>query len=221
MSSVSFYFFPPCCATLWDSKTSHRPAGERVSWCLETSLPSRLPPLDKSLYLTLLSLFLSFIFCPTSIHRQWAAFWVPGVLPQHSEVVLWNLLSGQMIFQWICGGGSGLPILFLHHLRTAPNDFFWLSYFHNYLLESNSGFNLHSLFTNGIKNLFMCLFGTCKSFLVEYVFMPSANFLISSFAYCLCRSLYILIISPFLDNWFANIFFCSESLLFYFVDNIL
>ena len=24
-----------------------------------------------------------------------------------------------MIFQWICGGESGLPILFLHHLRTA------------------------------------------------------------------------------------------------------
>ena len=47
-------------------------------------------------------------------------FWVPGVLCQHSEVVLWNLLSIQMIFQWICGGESGLPVLFLCHLRTTP-----------------------------------------------------------------------------------------------------
>ena len=46
-------------------------------------------------------------------------FWVPDVLYQHSEVVLWNLLSIQMFFQWICGGESGLPVLFLLHLRTA------------------------------------------------------------------------------------------------------
>ena len=42
-----------------------------------------------------------------------------GVLCQHSEVVLWNLLSIQMIFWWICGEESGLPILFLCHLGTA------------------------------------------------------------------------------------------------------
>ena len=46
-------------------------------------------------------------------------FWVPDVC-QHSEVVLWKLLSVQMFFQWICGGESGLPVLFLCHLRTAP-----------------------------------------------------------------------------------------------------
>ena len=34
----------------------------------------RLPSRDGSLSLTLLSLFLSFIFCPTSFRRQWAAF---------------------------------------------------------------------------------------------------------------------------------------------------
>ena len=34
----------------------------------------RLPSWDGSLSLTLLSLFLSFIFCPTSFLRQWAAF---------------------------------------------------------------------------------------------------------------------------------------------------
>ena len=31
-------------------------------------------PWDRSPFLTLLSLFLSFIFCPTSFRRQWAAF---------------------------------------------------------------------------------------------------------------------------------------------------
>ena len=68
-----FFFFTPGYVALWDSKTPHRPAGERVSCCLETS-PSRLPPQDLSLSLTLLSLFLSFIFCPTSFWREWAAF---------------------------------------------------------------------------------------------------------------------------------------------------
>ena len=42
-------------------------------------------------------------------------FWVPGVVRQRSEVVMWNL----MIFRWICRGGGVLPILFLHHLRAA------------------------------------------------------------------------------------------------------
>ena len=82
-------------------KLPQRPACERVSNCLETS-PSRLPPQDESLSLTLLSLFLSFIFCPTSFRREWAAFlgaWCP--LPafrscfmevaQHSNDLLMNL----------------------------------------------------------------------------------------------------------------------------------
>ena len=62
------FIFPPSYVALWDSKTPHRPAGERVSWCLESSL-LRLPPRDWSPSLTLLSLFLSFISCPTSFWR--------------------------------------------------------------------------------------------------------------------------------------------------------
>ena len=46
-------------------------------------------------------------------------FWVPDVLCQHSEVVLWNLFSVQTFFQWIRWGESGLPVLFLCHLRIA------------------------------------------------------------------------------------------------------
>ena len=42
-------------------------------------------------------------------------FWVPGVLRQRSEVVLWKLLSIQMIFWWTGWGESCL-----HHLKTAP-----------------------------------------------------------------------------------------------------
>ena len=47
-------------------------------------------------------------------------FWVPDVLCQHSEVVFWNFLSVQMFFLGIYGGESGLPVLFLLHLRAAP-----------------------------------------------------------------------------------------------------
>ena len=61
-----------------------------------------------------------FIFCPTSFWRHGLPFWVPDVLCQHSEVVLWNLFSVQMFFWWIWGAESGLPILFLHHLRITP-----------------------------------------------------------------------------------------------------
>ena len=50
-------------------------------------------------------------------------FWVPDVLCQHSEVVLCNLFSVQIFLQWICGGESGLPVLFLCHLRITSNIF--------------------------------------------------------------------------------------------------
>ena len=122
--SVVFFFFffsSPGYVVLWDSKTPHRPSGERVSCYLETSPLWWLPPQDGSLSLTLLPLFLSFIFCPTSFQREWVAFWVPGVLHQHSEVVLWKSFSIQMIFWWICWGESGLPIVFLCYLRTASD----------------------------------------------------------------------------------------------------
>ena len=84
----------------------------------------RLPSRDGSPSLPLCLSF-CFIFFPTSFQRQWADFWVPDVLCRHSEVVLWNLLSVQMFFWWICEGESGLPVLFLHHLRTASGCFPW------------------------------------------------------------------------------------------------
>ena len=56
----------------------------------------RPPSWDGSLALPLLSLFLSFVLPP--LKDNGLPFWVPGVLRQCSEVVLWKLLSIQMIF---------------------------------------------------------------------------------------------------------------------------
>ena len=54
------FFFPPSYVALWDSKTPHRHACERVSCCVETS-PSWLPPQEGSPSLNLLSLFVFYI----------------------------------------------------------------------------------------------------------------------------------------------------------------
>ena len=59
---------------------------------------------------------------------------MPGVLCQCSEVVLWKLLSIQVIFWWICGGESGLPVLFLCHLGTTS----WVTHFCKFSLKTSS-----------------------------------------------------------------------------------
>ena len=69
-------------------------------------------------YLFCLSFCLLYFFLPP-FEDNGLLFWVPDVFCRHSKVVLWNLLSIQMFFWRICGGESGLPILFLRHLRTA------------------------------------------------------------------------------------------------------
>ena len=117
-----FFFPPPGYVALWDFKTPHTPTGERVSCCLETSPPSWLPPQDGSPSLTLFSLFLSFIFCPTSFQREWADFlgaWCP--LPafrscfvevaQHSNDLLMNLWGKK----WF---PHPIPLPFYYHRLT-------------------------------------------------------------------------------------------------------
>ena len=65
---------------------------------LETSPLLRLPPQDRSPSLTLcLSFYLLYFVLPPFEENE-LPFWVPGVLCQRSEVVLWNLLTVQMIF---------------------------------------------------------------------------------------------------------------------------
>ena len=90
---IVFFFFSPFYVALCVSKAWHGFGSEKVSWCLETSLFLRLPSQDGTPSLPLLSLFLSFIFFPTSFRRVGLLFWVPDVLCQHSEVVFWNLLD--------------------------------------------------------------------------------------------------------------------------------
>ena len=78
----------------------------------------RLPSWDGSPSLTLCLSFyvLSFVLPP--FEGNGLLFWVPDVLCQRSEVVLWNLLSVQMFsldeFVW-----EKVVSPFLHHLRTA------------------------------------------------------------------------------------------------------
>ena len=71
------------------------------------------------LFILYISFYLLYFVLPP-LEDNGLPFWVPDVLCQCSEVVLWNLVSIQMLFQWICGRESGLPILFLCYLRTTP-----------------------------------------------------------------------------------------------------
>ena len=98
--SVGFFSSQLCCPLRFqNSPQTHLWA---VSCCLETSPTSRLPPQDGSLSLTLLYLFLSFIFCPTSFQREWPASlgaWCPPQVftscfvevAHHSDDLLMNL----------------------------------------------------------------------------------------------------------------------------------
>ena len=92
------FIFPPCYIALCASKARHRLGSESVSWCLETSFFFKTPFPGQGSIPTSLSLFLSFIFFPTSFKDNGLLFLVPDDLCQHSEVVLWNLLSVEMFF---------------------------------------------------------------------------------------------------------------------------
>ena len=77
---------------------------ENVSWCLETSFfkslfPGRdsLPGTEFPPYLLCLFFHLFYFFLPVFEDNNLLC-WVPDVLCQHSEVVLWNLLSIEMFF---------------------------------------------------------------------------------------------------------------------------
>ena len=77
---------------------------ENVSWCLETSLFKSLflgwdslPGTELPPYLLCLFFHLLYFFLPVFEDND-LLFWVPDVLCQHSEVVLWSLLSTEMFF---------------------------------------------------------------------------------------------------------------------------
>ena len=58
----------------------------------------RLPSQDGSPSLPVLSPFYLLYFVLSPFEDNGLPFWVPDVLCQHSEVVLWNLLNVQMFF---------------------------------------------------------------------------------------------------------------------------
>ena len=71
-------------------KLSTDPTCKRVSYCVEDSPPSRLPPHDRSLSLNPLSLFTSFIFCP---FEEIGFFFL-------------YLVSSTSVYKLFCGGCS-------------------------------------------------------------------------------------------------------------------
>ena len=87
------FTFPPGYVTLCGSKAHHRLGSESVSWYLETSLFFKTPFLRwSSVPTSFVSLCLLYFFLPP-FEDNGLLFWVPDVLCQHSEVVLWNLLT--------------------------------------------------------------------------------------------------------------------------------
>ena len=103
----------------WDSKTTHRPAGECFlvfgNFSFKTPFPGWI-----FVSTSFVCLFIFYILSYLLFKDNGLPFWASHVLCQHSEVVLWNFLRVQIFFRWICGEESGLLILFLRHLRTAP-----------------------------------------------------------------------------------------------------
>ena len=80
--------------------------------------------MDLHPYLFCLSFHLLYFVLPP-FEDNGLPFWVPDVLCQHSEVVLWNLLRVQMFFWWICG--EKVVSLFYSStiLGPPPNWCFW------------------------------------------------------------------------------------------------
>ena len=120
MGFICLFIFPPGYVALWDFKTPHRPASERVSWCLKTSPHLALPPQDGSPSLTLVSLFIFYILSCLLLKTMGC---LSGCLMSSTSVQ--KLSCGIFsAFKWsfneFVGGESGLPILFLCHLGLPP-----------------------------------------------------------------------------------------------------
>ena len=82
-------------------------------------------------YLFCLSLYLLY-FVPPPFEDNGLPLWVPGGLCQRSEVVLWYLLTVQMIFRWICQGESVLSYsstifhVFWTWVWASSGSFWWI-----------------------------------------------------------------------------------------------
>ena len=124
------FIFPPCYVALCASMARHRLRSESISWCLETSLSFKTPFLGRSsiptsfasLFIFCLSFYLLYFFLPP--FEDNGCFSVCLMSSASIQKLLWNFLSIQMFFWWICRGESGLPVLSLRYLRTTPVNAF-------------------------------------------------------------------------------------------------
>ena len=124
---VFFPFSRLCCPLRF--QTPHRTTCERVSYSVQTS-PSQLPPQDGSLSLTLLPLFLSFIFCPTSFQRECVAFlgtWCPPLVFRSCFVEVTQHLNDLLMNLWgrkwsLCP----IPLSWDHPSTVFFKSNFWL-----------------------------------------------------------------------------------------------
>ena len=98
------FIFPSCYVALCASKARHRLGSESVSWCLETSLLkipflgwASLPGMELPPHLLCLSIDLLYFFLSV-FEDNGLLFWLPDVLCQPTEVVLWSLLGVEMFF---------------------------------------------------------------------------------------------------------------------------
>ena len=108
--SVGFFSFLPVMLPSEIPKlpTDSPVKGFPIVWKL--FLHETLSRMGLSPYLFCLSFcLLSIVLTP--LEENGLPFWVPGVLYECLEVVLWKLLSIQMISWWICGGENGLPVI--------------------------------------------------------------------------------------------------------------
>ena len=107
-----FFFSPPFYVALCASKARHRFGSERVSWCLETSPPSQLPPRDGSPSLTLSSLFIFYI--------------LPYLLSKRIGCLSGCLVSSTSVQKLFCGSCSAFKWFFDEFVRDKVVS---LSYF--------------------------------------------------------------------------------------------
>ena len=88
---------------------------DRVSYCVETSPPSGLPPWDRRTHREILCFhFCLYLFCTYSEEIN-LPFWMSG----SSDSVQWELFHTHMIFWYFCRGEGGLSVLFLPHLEAT------------------------------------------------------------------------------------------------------
>ena len=120
--SVGFLFLPQLCCLLRFQSSPLTHLWEGFLLCVNFSSFTTSSPGQVSIPKSFASVFIFYILFYLLSKRS-GCLWMPGVLHQCSELVLWKLFHIQMIFWLICMGESSLPFLFLHYLGTALGFF--------------------------------------------------------------------------------------------------